>query len=627
MSVQARCPACGGPVTFAVGTSLVCVCPYCQSVVGRSDRGLETLGKVADLVETESPLDIGIQGRFDRVPFSLTGRTQYRHPAGGVWDEWYAAFTDGRWGWLAEAQGRFYLTFASTPPSDLPRFEQFRLGQTIQLNEIQFRVDEKNVATIASARGEIPYRILPNEPHPFVDLSGPQGEFATIDYSDDKPSVYVGRQVTLDELHIPNQARRRYPGQEPIIEALHLNCPKCGAALELRAPDQSERVACPSCGSLSDVKQGSLKLLQSLKPPPVQLVIPLGSVGKRDGLSWTCLGFMRRFVIFEGTNYYWEEYLLYHPRQGFRWLTRSDDHWNWVESIPGASVVMHSDSCSYADRNYRLFQVATAYGDFVVGEFYWKVESGETVQSKDFVHAPYMLSLEITGSDKSGEVNWSHATYLEAAEVESMFGLPTPLPRPSNIGPNQPFPYTHIYQSAFLLIAVAFLLGFGFWLISPKRTVYHQTLPVEPVTEGRRAQRITVDEPLRLRARENIRVSLTPGTEASWMHVSGSLSPRELYGAQRNFAFLAMGGERSFVYLSAVPAGEYSLGLELTPGNSAVKTSAEVRIEQGVAHPFPFLVTLGLLGGVPILTALYQLWFEARRWQESNTSADSEDDE
>ena len=115
---QANCPACGGTITFQVSTSLVAVCPYCRSVVGRGDKGLEDLGKVADLVETASPLDIGIKGRFDGVPFALTGRTQFKHPAGGTWDEWYAAFTDGRWGWLAEAQGRFYLTFERRAPPD-----------------------------------------------------------------------------------------------------------------------------------------------------------------------------------------------------------------------------------------------------------------------------------------------------------------------------------------------------------------------------------------------------------------------------------------------------------------------------------------------------------------------------
>ena len=118
--VKVSCPACGAWIGFPVGSAIVAVCPYCRSVVARSDRRVEDLGKVAALVETDSLLEVGRQGRYQDVPFELTGRTQLAHPAGGVWDEWYAAFGDGRWGWLAEAQGRFYLTFTQPGPPPCP---------------------------------------------------------------------------------------------------------------------------------------------------------------------------------------------------------------------------------------------------------------------------------------------------------------------------------------------------------------------------------------------------------------------------------------------------------------------------------------------------------------------------
>src|SRR5712692_10699179 len=123
MSVKVNCPGCGGPIEFKIGSAMVTICPYCRSVVARGDRQLENLGKVADLVETDSVLAVGLKGRYQGVPFELTGRTQLRHQAGGVWDEWYAAFADGRWGWLAEAQGRFYLTFEKPAPAKtIPSF-------------------------------------------------------------------------------------------------------------------------------------------------------------------------------------------------------------------------------------------------------------------------------------------------------------------------------------------------------------------------------------------------------------------------------------------------------------------------------------------------------------------------
>ncbi|MFO0845719.1 MAG: DUF4178 domain-containing protein [Gemmataceae bacterium] len=631
MSVQARCPACGGPVTFQVGTSLVTVCPYCRSAVGRSDRGLESLGKVADLVETQSPLDVGLKGSFEGTPFDLVGRTQFAHPAGGVWDEWYAAFPDGSWGWLAEAQGRFYMTFEEEPPKDLHPYKSLQLGQRIEVGGLTLTVAEKNRGKVAGASGEIPFRVVPGEEVPFADLSGPGGEFGTIDYSGDKPTLYVGRQVTLDELHIPQKARRTYPGMEPRINALQLNCPKCGAALELRAPDRSERVGCPSCGALSDVLQGQLRLLKSLEPPPVQPAIPLGAAGQRDGVEWTCIGFLQRYVTFEGVNFPWEEYLLYQPRLGFRWLTRSDGHWNWVEAVPPASVRVDGKTANYADQWYRLFQKAEAHVGFVVGEFYWKVQAGEAVASADYVNAPGMLSEEVTAGGGEGEVNWSFASYLPASEVEGMFGLKSPLPPPTTIGPNQPFPYAGVYKSAVALLGASLLLGFLFFAISPHAVVYSANIDMKPLPEGQRTHKVIVEEPLTLRPRRNIQVSLTPRADAGWVHLAGSLTPRAPpptpgasssppHGERRDFAFLTTGGQRAFVYLSAVPAGEYTLQLDLSPRDPKAGTSAEARVEQGIAHPYPLMLTLLLLGVVPFVIGLYQLWFESRRWADSNVT-------
>src|SRR5207253_3152706 len=96
-AVQVACPSCGAAVVFPVGTGAVAICPYCRSAVLRGDRNVEDLGKVAAIVETGAVLKLGLAGHFDGRKFQLVGRTQMKHAAGGMWDEWYAAFADGRW--------------------------------------------------------------------------------------------------------------------------------------------------------------------------------------------------------------------------------------------------------------------------------------------------------------------------------------------------------------------------------------------------------------------------------------------------------------------------------------------------------------------------------------------------
>src|SRR5207244_4163923 len=153
---------CGAAVVFETGTGVVAVCPHCRSAVARGDRAVEDLGKVAAVVDTGSVLKVGLEGRYDGAKFRLAGRTQMKHALGGVWDEWHAAFAGGRWGWLAEAQGRFYLTFEQPLPPDFtaPDFNSLQIDQPLALpgSAAPFVVAEKGIAAIAAAEGELPWR-------------------------------------------------------------------------------------------------------------------------------------------------------------------------------------------------------------------------------------------------------------------------------------------------------------------------------------------------------------------------------------------------------------------------------------------------------------------------------------
>ena len=80
MSVlQANCPSCGAPIEFKTGSTIVLVCPFCRSAVARTDRGLEDLGKVAEVADSQSPLKLGLKGTYNNARFELTGRAQLKH--------------------------------------------------------------------------------------------------------------------------------------------------------------------------------------------------------------------------------------------------------------------------------------------------------------------------------------------------------------------------------------------------------------------------------------------------------------------------------------------------------------------------------------------------------------------
>jgi Domain of unknown function (DUF4178) len=405
------CPSCGAEVEFRYDDSFVRVCGHCRSAVVRTDRGVDTLGKFADLVPIQSPLRLFAEGRYGSADFLLVGMAQLRHSAGGVWQEWYAKLDGGQWAWISEAQGRLYLTFERTDVP-APPAAQLVPGAQVELAGARFTVGERGGAAYVSALGEIPYRLVPGTQYEFVDLSDGRGGFATIDYGDhsEPPTVYLGSQVTPQGLGISGGEA----GPELVKPATgaRLACPNCNGSLELRAPDQSLRIACPYCASLVSVEGGTLSIIakQARKP---SLAIPLGStVTLADG-PLTVIGFLARSAYVDYEWWPFEEYLLHAPGVGFRWLVCSDGHWSYVQPIaPGAvkaGIVVAYDGVTFEPFQYSVLRV-----DAVFGEFYWRVSVGERVASADYIAPPAMLSREST----TGEENWTLATYLSRGEVE-----------------------------------------------------------------------------------------------------------------------------------------------------------------------------------------------------------------
>ena len=127
--LKTNCPSCAGPVEFLTGSSLVTVCQFCQTAVGRADRDIKDYGKVAEVGDPASGLARGITGKWKGKSFTITGRVRYRHSGGGAWDEWYLSFSGERWGWLAEAQGKFSLTVQRrlSKGSRLPEFDDINV--------------------------------------------------------------------------------------------------------------------------------------------------------------------------------------------------------------------------------------------------------------------------------------------------------------------------------------------------------------------------------------------------------------------------------------------------------------------------------------------------------------------
>jgi Zn finger protein HypA/HybF involved in hydrogenase expression len=642
--VQASCPACSAPVTFNVANSIVAICEYCNSALARGDRNLEDLGKVADLTDTDSPLDLGLKGTYQNVGFELTGRAQVKHQAGGMWDEWYAAFDDGRWGWIAEAQGKFYVTF-QTPllnPGALPSYNQLVVGQNVNLPDVaRLMVAEKGIATAFSAKGEIPYKFIPNRQYEYADLSGAQAIFATIDYGDLTPSVYVGKEVPLKDLGFPPGILKEHELRQ--VKALALDCPQCRGPLSIQAPDKSERMTCPNCGSFLDINQGKLRYLDLPKLQPLKPLIPLGAEGEFEGKKMKMLGFLERSVWAEGVRYPWQEYLIYHPDAGFHWLVVNKNHWNYVKPLPPGSVQVNAliGQATFADKTFKIFDYGKAVVDYVSGEFYWKVTVGELVDATDYIAPPLMLSSEQTPS----EISWSLGAYIQREQIEKAFNLPQgTLAEPYDVGATQP--YTGVgneiltYWGIFTLITLVLWVFFA--ITSTNRVVLSKSYLLPKLANPTDSTQIIFTDPFELGGRKNLYIVARSPVNNSWFYFEGDLIneetglvqsfsiPIEYYSGVDDGESWSEGSQESTMFISSLPAGKYTLRLESQWSSWQQDADLSLEIRQGIARTWHPIFVLFLLILIPIYALIKKSRFESKRWADSpfnlnNTSGNNDD--
>ena len=85
----------------------------------RSGDKLARTGKMSELFEDFSPLQLMASGKWEGKPFTLIGRLQYKY-AQGTWSEWIAGFDDGSTGSLSEDNGAFVFSTAFTSKSAVP---------------------------------------------------------------------------------------------------------------------------------------------------------------------------------------------------------------------------------------------------------------------------------------------------------------------------------------------------------------------------------------------------------------------------------------------------------------------------------------------------------------------------
>jgi hypothetical protein len=412
------------------------------------------------------------------------------------------------------------------------------------------------------------------------------------------------------------------------VKARSLSCPNCGGPVELRGFAHTLNVVCPQCLSVIDASTPEFQILQTFQGKlRLQPKIPLGSRGKIAGVDYQVIGFQVREVVADGEVFSWDEYLIFNPYKGFRYLTEYHGHWNFVRvvsALPEGARSGMKVAMRFEGLNYLAFDSMNANTSFVLGEFPWQVRVGDSAACADFISPPYMLSSEST----DGEITWSLAEYMTGTQVWQAFKLPGGPPASTGIFANQPSPYkgtvASVWRTWLWLNVVLVAIWFYFIVSSTGHDVFEQKYTFSPL---RTADAAFVTSPFQLAGRDsNVEVAIKTNLENNWAYFSFALineDTGQAFDFAREVSYYRdsdgnEGSPNNNVIIPSVPSGKYYLRVEPEMDRGATPMSYQLVVRRDVPNHIFFWIALALLLIPPIVKTVRRSSFEAQRWRESD---------
>ena len=623
---KANCPTCGAQVIFRSVASMMAVCEYCRSTLIRRDADVENIGKMAELLEDASLIQIGTEGQYRGMHFAVIGRVQMQY-AQGVWNEWHVLFDNQRNGWLSDANGDYTVVFLASVQEALPAFADLRVGMTVNLNQEPYTVTDIEQGKCIAGAGELMFKVGAGFDAPSADLRSARN-FASIDYSEAIPLLFIGASVNFGDLNFSNL---RDPAQAGVgkIKLAALQCPACAAPIEIHAVG-IVRVTCPSCNSLLSAENENLKLLKKFAElKKIIPLIPLGSEGELYGVPYRVLGFLERRGTSDGLVFRWEEYLLHNPTSGFHWLTEYDGHWNFASPSNAAPLKSFTSdgypALLYSGKMYRHFEKCQSKVRYVSGEFYWRVSIDETSTVDDYIDPPYILSEEKSGH----EITWTAGEYVEPEVVQQAFAINSPMPVQYGVCPNQLWPhlasYRQVWRSFWYVSLVVLVIQLVSVLLADNRTVFRSAFDLS----AGQNETVTTPEFEVTGHTGNLHIINHTNLDNGWAYLGMELVARDTgltYAVNREVSYYrgyddgywTEGSNSDEATLAYVPPGHYLLSLEVeTSATGSRPLSTQLEIRRNVSNWHNFFIIELLLLLFPVIYWWRHASFEAERWSGS----------
>jgi hypothetical protein len=431
-----------------------------------------------------------------------------------------------------------------------------------------------------------------------------------------------------DQVFSESEAPSNIVPAKPAGRPKTFKCPACAGTVTIRAVGITVNAVCSSCSSVIDVTNENYKIVYEANKRIKETPLEIGIRGQFQGTTWEVVGYTEKV---DGSGLYsWDEYLLYNPYYGFRFLVQDSGHWNLVkvlrQDVFGAGV---TDEVWLDDQKFSVFLKGEAIVKYVKGEFYWRARRGERTFVADYIAPPYMLSVERNGQ----EINVSLGEYMTRNEVADAFKIdPDILPKKRGVFANQPAPYQGRFGKIWLVAAFAVVLAVTVQVLassaSDNAQVYLAQASISPYQKGQ-----TLSTPsFNLPKDGNVFIRSSALVQNDWVELGLSLVNEktnqeyaitqaiEYYYGYDGGESWSEGKQYAETFISKIPSGNYRLLVDADAGafQNNLPANFLLDVKRDVPNWSNFWVTIWFLMAYPFFALLRRWRFESKRWSESD---------
>ncbi len=433
--------------------------------------------------------------------------------------------------------------------------------------------------------------------------------------------------------HSLNPALKQPADNKKSGKPLSFTCPNCTGGVTVKALGHSITAVCAYCSSEIDVANENFRLLRTAHELTRTTLLSLGSKGALFGIMWEVIGYMEKK---DHTDYnLWDEYLLYNPYHGFRFLAQSSGHWSLYKVLKqslGNQAL--SSEIRLNGQKYELFLKGFAKVAYVKGEFYWRVQKGERTRVYDYIAPPHLLSIA-TDED---EINLALGVYVPAKTVAKAFSIKQ-MPYQSGIAPNQPSTYSRndVWRS-WLTAGLALLLATVLQLVSSggntDKPVFNNRYEL---TAADKTKTLTSDS-FSIPKQASLAIVSSSPLNNDWLELDLALiddKDQEIRIAKQAIEYYsgisydgyhwAEGNQGVETVFSAIPKGNYRLLVDVDSGSlqNGNLASLSLSIKYGVRSWANYWYTFFLILLYPLYVSIRYKFTEWRRWSESDLPYDA----